>query len=307
MNLMPGAVLRQLRLEKNMSLEDIFEATRIPVVKLHALEQDDYQAFPAEVYLIGTIRSYAKEVGADADNLISLLRDLRSSSTPESQAATVTDSTGSNAPLVEKSRNAISKTPYAAVIAVLAILWVLVSLIFKGSEDTYPTQHADNNEYVDADERSEPERGAALIADQVADALPSNATDMIPDIEQMTSKSENYSVDISEESELGAVDDETNRSAAEFVAANEEFASSQESTLEFVFTDECWLQVRDLNDQILFEDLKQSGDNLRLFGRAPFSIMLGNARAVSLTIDGNPVAVTPRGSSKTLRLTLAAP
>lgn len=322
--LTPGSVLRQLRIEKGLNIDDILSATRIPASKIKALENDEYEAFPAEVYLLGTIRSYAKHVGADADNLVSLLRDIRK---PEIDASSeeighaASESPDSSGPV---KIGFVSKTPYFAVIAILVVFWVLASLLFSGGGEVEQAGvEASVAGVVSPDISQE-----AVSQTQSPEALASDENNLAPET----------NIYVEDPSAVDSAADRASESSAAFaevaaaqqtdensgIADSTEFAggglaldsqqssqnsavSGNQSELEFSFSDDCWLQVRDRNNEILFEDIKKSGDNLRLFGGAPFYIMLGNARAVSLSIDDSPVTIMPRGSSKTLRLTLAAP
>ena len=62
-----GRYLQAIRLEKKISLEQVSQQTRIGLGNLLLLEQEDHEQLPAEVYVKGFLRSYAKAVGADGD------------------------------------------------------------------------------------------------------------------------------------------------------------------------------------------------------------------------------------------------
>jgi cytoskeletal protein RodZ len=65
-----GRYLQAIRLEKKISLEQVSHQTRIGLGNLLLLEQEDHDQLPAEVYVKGFLRSYAKAVGADGDEVI---------------------------------------------------------------------------------------------------------------------------------------------------------------------------------------------------------------------------------------------
>ncbi|WP_096084447.1 RodZ domain-containing protein [Agaribacterium haliotis] len=83
-----------------------------------------------------------------------------------------------------------------------------------------------------------------------------------------------------------------------------EQGAAMQRQLELSFTDDCWVEVKDGSGKLLFADIQRSGDNLRLFGQAPLNLMLGNARAVSLVVDGESVDVPVRSGRDTARFTL---
>lgn len=65
-----GTTLRDARLERGLSIDEVARATRISSRFLVALEEDDYDELPAPVYVRGFLRLYAEQVGLDAEALI---------------------------------------------------------------------------------------------------------------------------------------------------------------------------------------------------------------------------------------------
>lgn len=67
-----GPKLRDARVAKNLSLEDIAFATKIPRASLAHLEGGRYETLPAAVFVRGFIRAYARVVNLDPNALIRL-------------------------------------------------------------------------------------------------------------------------------------------------------------------------------------------------------------------------------------------
>ncbi len=63
-------LLRQRRAERELSLEEIATETRIPVRSLKSLESGQFENLPADVFVRGFLRSYARCVGLDADDTV---------------------------------------------------------------------------------------------------------------------------------------------------------------------------------------------------------------------------------------------
>ncbi|MBI4052018.1 MAG: helix-turn-helix domain-containing protein [Elusimicrobia bacterium] len=83
-----GALLKQERLRKGLSLEMVQKQTRIPRKFLDALEQNRTSEFPAVVYLQGFLRSYCELLGLDFDSLWSKWMSVLSTpANPEPQEA----------------------------------------------------------------------------------------------------------------------------------------------------------------------------------------------------------------------------
>ncbi len=53
-----------------MSLEELSRATRVPASSVERIEADQYDELPGEVFVRGFLRSYARAVGLDADDVL---------------------------------------------------------------------------------------------------------------------------------------------------------------------------------------------------------------------------------------------
>ncbi len=91
-----GQTLKQTRESKRLTLEKVFEATRIRVPYLQALESDDLSAMPSPVQARGYLRNYAEYLGLNFDQLLDEMRVQTSSDemlTPMDSTPARTDST----------------------------------------------------------------------------------------------------------------------------------------------------------------------------------------------------------------------
>jgi cytoskeletal protein RodZ len=69
-----GRLFQKEREEKKVSLETVSRETRISLPFLRAIEEDAYQLIPAETYVRGFIRSYAKLLHLNVDEILDLYR-----------------------------------------------------------------------------------------------------------------------------------------------------------------------------------------------------------------------------------------
>jgi cytoskeletal protein RodZ len=83
-----GKKLKETREAKRLTLEKVFEATRIRVPYLQALESDDLTAMPSPVQARGYLRNYAEFLGMNFDQL---LEEMRASSKPADELITPMD------------------------------------------------------------------------------------------------------------------------------------------------------------------------------------------------------------------------
>jgi cytoskeleton protein RodZ len=74
--------------------------------------------------------------------------------------------------------------------------------------------------------------------------------------------------------------------------------------LHFVFETDSWIEVRDRNERILFSQLNSAGTEHQMQGRRPLSVVIGNARGVRLTYNGQPFDLAPHTRVEVARFTL---
>src|SRR5574340_341513 len=82
----PGEYLKRERELRRASLTSLFEATRIPLKYLEAIEADDYESLPHPTFVRGFIKSYCKYLGLDETDAVlryELYMKERSDKAPE--------------------------------------------------------------------------------------------------------------------------------------------------------------------------------------------------------------------------------
>ncbi|AET68981.1 hypothetical protein Desor_3494 [Desulfosporosinus orientis DSM 765] len=67
-----GQMLRTARENKGWSLIDTEEVTKIRVRYIQALEEEEYEVLPGATYVKGYLRTYAKQLGLNSDDIIEL-------------------------------------------------------------------------------------------------------------------------------------------------------------------------------------------------------------------------------------------
>jgi len=67
-----GRYLQSTRMERKISLEKVSEETRISVRNLQLIEKEDLESLPAEVFVRGFLRGFARAVGADPAEAVKL-------------------------------------------------------------------------------------------------------------------------------------------------------------------------------------------------------------------------------------------
>lgn len=78
-----GQRLKEAREEQRLTIEKAFEATRIRVQYLHALEADDLSVMPSPVQARGYLRNYAEYLGLDVSRLLDEMREANTQKPPD--------------------------------------------------------------------------------------------------------------------------------------------------------------------------------------------------------------------------------
>ncbi len=81
-----GQRLKRLRLERNLTLEDVFQATRIRIPYLEALENDDYTAMSSAAQARGFLRLYADFLDLDLEAALRDIAPATATPSPETES-----------------------------------------------------------------------------------------------------------------------------------------------------------------------------------------------------------------------------
>jgi cytoskeletal protein RodZ len=65
-----GSYLKRERELKQVSVAELAQTTRIPVRILHQLENDEHGSLPADVFVRGFLRAYARALGVDEEHVL---------------------------------------------------------------------------------------------------------------------------------------------------------------------------------------------------------------------------------------------
>jgi cytoskeletal protein RodZ len=65
-----GQYLRRQRETRQMSVEEVSRATRVPVVSVERIELDQFDELPGEVFVRGFLKSYARAIDVPIDEVL---------------------------------------------------------------------------------------------------------------------------------------------------------------------------------------------------------------------------------------------
>ncbi len=261
----PGQALAEARAARNLSVADVALQLKLSVSQVVALEADAYDKLPGPVFVRGFVRNYARLLELDADALADMV-DLPQVSRPASAAVP----RSRNIPFPE--RRPANWRPYALVLAMLIGAVVLFELYFSAPPVVMVST-------VSPQPVSVPATPAPMQPVAPVDPLPQAPSPAEPAAPA-----------------LAPAEPAAPQAPAAKTAGTAE--------LRFVFEIPSWVEVRDRNDRVLFSQLNPTGTEQQVQGRLPLSVVVGNARGVRLTYNGQPFDLAPHTRVEVARFTL---
>jgi cytoskeleton protein RodZ len=301
----PGGRLRAARQAQGLELDQIAAELHLSAAVIELIEQEDHAALPSQVFVVGYIRKYARVVGLDPEPLLVAYRATAPQPRPSrTTALPVAPQVGSGHLLVR-----IVSLGILILTATLTFLW------WQGHQPDVLVGGIDSLAQPEAEEEQAPEPlvetppAGAIGADPIGGATGGEpATPVllspprtpegppasnVPE-ERTTAARTPEEIDLEraesprdDAQEAGAT--ASTQDAAPSVAALEtDEAQTTAPAREIVlsFTGPCWVDVRDSERKYkLFGEMKK-GDRRTLEGQPPYSVILGNAAAVQITVGG---------------------
>jgi cytoskeletal protein RodZ len=69
-----GSILKEARIAKNLTLEDVEKVTKIRAKFLDAIEEDAYQLLPSPIYAKGFVKNYGEFLGLESTRVMAFFR-----------------------------------------------------------------------------------------------------------------------------------------------------------------------------------------------------------------------------------------
>ncbi|MEX1033419.1 MAG: RodZ domain-containing protein [Cellvibrionaceae bacterium] len=302
---MPGAILKAARQKTGLSTGDIAKELNLSVAKLEALETDQYDKLPSAVFVQGYLRRYGKLLNLDGDRLVAQYNAYR---TRMRQTEQETDSQQESSEAVAPPRWVLPLGIFLLAIIVLAFVFIgnrgsdgesaersVPSSRAEGSADNSIVDEVDQNVSEEMDPHDTVEAGVDAVIAEPDNA--DNSVETRPGIATPQSAPQNLPRQAQTDTPPAA-----DASPAQSLAIDPGPQSSERGVLTFFFTEDCWVEVTNGAGTIIHAALENAGESLTVESEGPFSIMLGNARGVSLSYNGETVPVNPRPGSRTFRL-----
>ena len=318
-----GETLRQEREAKGLTIKAVMEATKISRVILLALENGDRSALPHPVYTKGFVKSYARLLGLDPDEL-SMVVD-REYQMEEPQAG---DLSYDVAPNTEKAfqdnemgpaRRKRSVWPSILIVLVLAAAAVILVLNLNkapapdssapasapAEQSVRPeTPEAPSPEAVPADDRAAPETAPAEESGgaEETDQAPA-ASESAPASPAQEPAAQEQAAPAAAPAPASAPDEAVDEEAAiTHESAPDEPRFAHVLIIRATTDKGCWIGVwRGEETKMARDFVLRKGEPLRLMFNSGRRIRIGNVSGVTATYNGQPYALdASKGNIQTL-------
>lgn len=140
-----GQLLKEERLKKGITLEDLQETTKIRKRYLEAIEEGNYKILPGNFYVRAFVKNYAEAVGLDPNELLRLYHNVLPSTEPELSSEPITRSRVSTKAADRWGKMASGIMLWAFLILIIVLIWFFVSKYNAGNPGGQP----DDNRITD--------------------------------------------------------------------------------------------------------------------------------------------------------------
>lgn len=272
----PGAQLLAARERAGMTREKVAARLNLLLSQVVALEEDRFERFPAETFIKGHLRSYARLLKIDPDAVLHAYHILKPPAQPERRRIATQCRPQTLGGKPSRWRG------YAGVAAVFLVLCGLWAWQERRDHAQLLSLNAGGGELPGGME-------SALYGGAEASLL--DSVQLVPEAKPTPEIPVALPVD--------AGVSQNNVPAADAAAP----AAADTDRLSLHFSADCWIEVKDRDDKVLVATLKHADDKLQIEGRGPFKVLLGYAPGVEMAYNGAPVKVdAPPVGNRSTRL-----
>ncbi len=293
-----GRQLYEERVRRRLSVEEAAEALRIRRDFLVALEEGNWGVLPGEVYAQGFCRSYARWLGLDGNELLNVRRhelEAKGEAWPSHQVRTALD-TASGQPLPPRSRTRRRRAKVRrqmsrlsrerlrineAAFSTRSLVWLVVVLVGLLIAGIWLARHG----VLPAAAGVHTQRASAPVTTHPSPSTPSKRT-ATPPTAKIRKPKRKHSVP--------AVTPPVLISSAlskPYYRAKYQTPAGQPVRVQLAFTAPCWISGW-IDGRFLGQagHTYRAGQHATLQGRQSVKVWIGNIFAVSIRVDGAPLA-----------------
>jgi len=284
-----GKRLRDAREAKKISITDAAAQLRVTRDAIVHLEEQNWDRLHGRTYARGYFLSYAKFLGLPQDEMLAGFNI----------EFTETDHRSPSVAPIQQLKPAKSGLPWLPLILLVSVA-VLAWFAYQQWQATQvePIEEVPNQPLIEPAENPETESDTYSIPITESNNEPTQSSDeRAPSVEPAQPEVSESLID-----ESAPVETETQ--ATEEVEPV--IAEASQSNLIIGINADCWVEVRDANQQVLISRVVRAGNTVELTGAAPLQVSLGQANAASVRFEGRIIDISEYTRGNVARFTLGA-
>jgi cytoskeleton protein RodZ len=288
-----GETLREARVAKDLTVEQIATELRIEARQLAALEDNRFEQIGPVVFIKGYIRQYAQRLGLDPRVLMDIYG--RQTNIEEVQVKP-------SKPIKLRDERQIT----VWIVAVLVLMLIAVGLgvwwLNGGGFEFKPAARGAQSPAASVE-------SAPAVATEPAPAAPAPAAAETASAQPASDTTTAPAEVVPARAPVAAPPPAAGASTAPAVAATGGGFSRGATpiSLDLTFDSESWAEITDARGQRLFFELGTTGRHAVMRGEPPVAVTFGNGDAVRLIVDGEPYPIPKQGrQGKLARFTIAS-
>jgi cytoskeleton protein RodZ len=316
-----GQVLSQERERQGLARADVAQRLHMSPSQVEALETGDYARLPSGTFLRGFVRNYARVLHLDAEKLLPLLADV--APVRKSASIVVPSEKIRFDPMGQRLGNPYVKAAGLAVVAVAlgfaAMYWWFfirptppateakkpaAPVVAKGAPQQVavaPISPAETPPPTEAPREAVPPENSP-VAPSMTPAADAKGP---PSRSAADAKAAKSKADASNaEAQKTAIAEAAKAGIAPVAVSSSAVRSEGDRKLAFRFLGESWVEIKDANGRTLMSKTNPAGSATEVFGRAPFTVVVGNAPEVQMSFDDRPLDLQPHSRVGVARLTV---
>ena len=295
-----GALLRQARQAQGVALEDLAATLKVPVEKLQALEDEDWQRLPDVVFLRALAQTICRTLHLEAAPVLALL--------PQQKVTALAPQGGLNAPMRERGVPSILATntkhsPWPWVVLLLIVLggggylgvqWMAPEWV-RGVSTTVPAP-------------SDPAGDSPLFSPAVPEEGDGGGMGNMGDVAQagevptvQAAALMQPALPEEEGAQPGFAAPATAPAAEPAAAPAAQAAASVSPVLRITAKGATWVQVLDAQQRLLIEKILQDGEVFSTSAPKPLTVAVGKADLATVEVNGAPFDVQAVARSNVAR------
>ncbi len=264
-----GEILKNARLDKVLSLEQVEEATSIRKSYLVAIEAGDYEKIPGDVFTKGIIRTYGNYLGLNGPELVTIYKAARAGVNPEEVKPVEIRSTSkiSVAPQLQPQKSSRNIFTYFIALVLLSAVAATGYLFLLRSGDkpidsVTPKQSSLEDEKTSVQNKNTDQTNAKIEADA----------------KKAKERAEQAALDTQVKQEKDSKKTQPGQAIAKVDGVN----------LYMFCNDRCWVEVI-ADGKTVFEGTLVSNQEKSFFAEEKIAVKYGNIKAMQIAVNGTPV------------------